>query len=243
MNDIKVNDESQHSSTLAPSGSINQSNFDVNLIGSEHDCSQHESSAVTTHVNQIASSNEVQDVYLKVEHLYTCGLPGSLLSWAETVVLIEAMLRNQPVLGIRLLCPRYDIPYIQSQYTNVIEPYIDANLNVCPRLHDDQWKAIIVADYQRSLLEAGPVIFKEGGYSYRSPFQVLPLDRLLENWFATSTTNLFTQVGKLQPIENLPQLQNFETTTVQTNTVNKSVSQQVMIGMSFEYITEHINFS
>lgn len=146
--------------------------------------------------------------YVGLHHLYSSGLPGSLLTWAETVVMMEAAFRGQPVLGIRLLCPRYDASYLRSQYRNVVEPYLKHNVRTCPRLSEDQWKAVIVADYQRSLLETGPIVFQESGYSYRNPHQVLPLDRLLEGTFANMTNghDKHAVVGSPRPVRNVPQL-------------------------------------
>ena len=79
-----------------------------------------DSKSLNFNYNQVEEPNNIdhslmlerqqpETVYLNVDHLYKPGLPGSMLTWTETVLLIEATLRGQPVLGIRLLCPRYDI--------------------------------------------------------------------------------------------------------------------------------------
>ena len=232
-----MHNESQPSLTIELPDEINHDRSGE--VESQGETCNQNSSAITLKVGHLAHQGKVQDTYLKVHHLYSPGLPGSLLTWAETVLLIEAMFRNQPVLGIRLLCPRYDIPYIQNQYSAVIEPYIESNINECPRLEDDQWEAIIVADYQRSLHETGPIVFQEGDYSYRNPFQVLPLDRLLENQFATksSTSNISTQVGPATSIKYLPQLQNIENLMSEVKPTTSFISQEVSTGKLMIFIS------
>jgi len=113
--------------------------------------------------------------------LYRQGFPGSILTRVETSVLLHCFKLNSPLLGLRLLSPRYPKNVVRADYDTYISGPARLNPLEMPSIPDKFWALIIQADYKRSLSEIGPVIFNEHGYSYRSPHQVLPLDRLMES--------------------------------------------------------------
>ena len=114
------------------------------------------------------------------DHLYAPGIKGTFITLLETSVLVEAWQRNFPALGIRLLCPRYDAEMLSEEWTQIIAPYANSYLSSIPKISNELWTSLLVSDYKRSLKETGPIIFTEGGFSYRIPKVTLPIDRLFE---------------------------------------------------------------
>jgi hypothetical protein len=113
--------------------------------------------------------------------LYRQGFPGSIITRVETAVLLHCFKLNSPLLGLRLLSPRYPRNVVRVDYDTYISVPARENPFEIPLIPDKVWAIIIQADYKRSLSETGPVVFSEHGFAYRSPHQVLPLDRLMES--------------------------------------------------------------
>jgi len=125
---------------------------------------------------------------LSARHLYLPGIADSFLSLCEASILVEAVHRKSPFLGMRLLCPRYDTSKIREEYESTICPHVNKfGYDAIPQLTEDQWSFILAADYKRSEHESGPVAFNENGYTYHMPTGKLPLDRLLEHFHKRQT--------------------------------------------------------
>ena len=121
---------------------------------------------------------------LQQTDLYMTGVSGSFLSLAETCVLLEAIRRNSPYLGQRLLTPRYLPSRVQAEYKNVLLPFVNnSGWQFIPMVSDDQWQLIISLDYRRSKTELDPIVCQENGFSYREAISRLPIDRYLEDFF------------------------------------------------------------
>lgn len=54
---------------------------------------------------------------------------------------------------------------IQNEFNKMIGPHLRQNLHLIPKLHKEDWKRVVEADYRRSLLEKGPISFQELGVS------------------------------------------------------------------------------
>jgi len=222
---IDITDSPQTSDHEATSGNMNfkRSNENSPLKSQNVTYKKARKTFETQQISTNSSSpaktaHEVGDVpnqnrTFSIQQLYAPGLPGSMFTWAETVVMMEASLRGQPVLGMRLLSPRYNMAYVRTHFATVIEPYLHLNIRSCPRLEEEHWKAIIVADYKRSLHETGPVILKESGYSYRNPHLVLPIDRVLENVMVANDVQKHPLLETLSQIRGVPSLKDYETNT------------------------------
>lgn len=117
-----------------------------------------------------------------VANLYVPGLPTTVLTCVETAVLNEAILRQSPLLGCRLLVPRYS-----WQLARTLERAVDACIRSNPhqllRLSEPLWTFILRADYERSLNETGGYLFVENNCGFHLPSAPLPLDRLAEDFF------------------------------------------------------------
>ena len=121
------------------------------------------------------------------EHdLYRSSLPGIILTMAETAVLLSAICRGYPMLGVRLLCPRYDVKTIFQQVPVL---YSKNLLQVC-KLSDSLWTYIARLDYQRQLREPleGVIRFRdlfhnEYSVDYQMPTGIFPVDRFIEECF------------------------------------------------------------
>lgn len=119
---------------------------------------------------------------LAFNDLYKQGDPNSVLSRAETVVFAEAVEQQQPKLGFRLLLPRYPNQVLQTEYHNTISSVLNSPFR-WPKLSPRHWQELMKVDYKRSEKEVGPIIEREGNWTYKKPVQVLPIDRLIEGFF------------------------------------------------------------
>ena len=132
---------------------------------------------------------------LVVSDLYKQGAPNSILTRAETSVLLDAIERRLPKLGIRLLVPRYPRHVVHNEFRSTIPLVLRAihdNTQLWPKLSDPIWKLLTEADYERSRGESGDIVDQEpdpndptntNTYQYTEPIRVLPIDRLLEKIF------------------------------------------------------------
>lgn len=134
---------------------------------------------------QYQRATGVPGSYLSQSDLYHPGLPGTILTRVETAFLVEAHARSLPLLGRRLLCPRYSLDVAAYQQKLVFR----GDCSTIPRVRRGLWNYIVQADYRRNLQETGDVIFREGTYVYRMPVSVLPLDRLTESFLAQYLAN------------------------------------------------------
>lgn len=112
--------------------------------------------------------------------LYKGGLPGSFLTLLETSLLIKATTRLVPMLGVRMLCPRYNPDMVVSELHVVAWK---SQLDHVPEIDDYTFEKLIALDYQRSRTEAGPIAFRDANFEYRMPSKRFPLDRLMESHF------------------------------------------------------------
>lgn len=120
--------------------------------------------------------------FISRRHLYVKGLPGTILTLAETAVLLEAISRGHPMLGVRLLCPRYDVSVV---YVEIKKLFRLTSLPV-PRIHPALWEHITSMDYERSESEPqnGTLCFQDSNYSYRMPTRPFPIDRTIEGIYS-----------------------------------------------------------
>jgi hypothetical protein len=117
-------------------------------------------------------------LYISRSDLYRAGLPGTVLTRIETAFLVEAHTRSLPLLGRRLLCPRYNSDVAGYQQGLVFR----GDCSRIPRVQTELWDRTIQVDYDRSLRETGEPLWQEGNFSYCVPDAVLPLDRLTESF-------------------------------------------------------------
>lgn len=129
---------------------------------------------------------------LVLNDLYKQGAPNSILTRAETSVLLEAIERRLPKLGIRLLVPRYPRHVVHNEFRSTLPSVIRAirdNTHLWPKISDPVWKRLAEADYERSRGESGDIVDQEpdpsnpnNSYQYTEQIQVLAIDRLLERF-------------------------------------------------------------
>ena len=129
---------------------------------------------------------------LVLNDLYKQGAPNSILFRAETSVLLEAIERRLPKLGIRLLVPRYPRHVVHNEFRSTLPSVIRAirdNTHLWPKISDPVWKRLAEADYERSRGESGDIVDQEpdpsnpnNSYQYTEQIQVLAIDRLLERF-------------------------------------------------------------
>jgi PDZ domain len=112
--------------------------------------------------------------------LYKCGLPGSFLTLVETSLLVKATTRRVPMLGVRMLCPRYNPDVVVSELHVVAWK---SQLDHVPEIDDYTFDKFIALDYQRSRTEEGPIVFRDGNFEYGMPSKRFPIDRLMESHF------------------------------------------------------------
>jgi len=163
QNPLMQNGHQGQSSRQSPS-SISNAHRDINTV--------------------LQHSNESQRVYFDPSHLYAPGVNHSFLSLTEVIVLVGAIERKQPKLGLRLLSPLYNSQVVVKEYYSKITPYLKENrIESIPKLSEHQWRCLMRADWERSLEETGEVVHKEGDYEYKEPTKTLPLDRFYERIF------------------------------------------------------------
>lgn len=114
---------------------------------------------------------------LSFDHLYR-PCPATVLSLVESSLLLECVRRQRPMLGIRMLCPRYNVKLLVQQL-NVLAEMRD--LMMIPKIPTEVYNALVTDDFRRSQRETGPVCFVDDGpFSYRMPVHRLAIDRLVE---------------------------------------------------------------
>jgi hypothetical protein len=117
--------------------------------------------------------------------LYKGGLPGSFLTLLETSLLVKATTRLVPMLGVRMLCPRYNPEMVVSELHVVAWK---SQLDHVPEMDDYTFEKLIGLDYQRSKSEEGPISFRDASFEYRMPTKRFPIDRLMESHFQETGT-------------------------------------------------------
>jgi hypothetical protein len=115
-------------------------------------------------------------------HLYLSGLPETVITLLETSTILEAIHRGHPMLGVRMMSPRYQVQVVYQQ----LEALRKADLTHIPRLANATWERLVEMDYSRVRSEPvdGPIRFvDEEKFVYRMPSTKFPLDRILETIF------------------------------------------------------------
>lgn len=118
---------------------------------------------------------ESRDLYVAV------GL-CTVFTRIEAAVYLEALRDNIPMLGLRLLCPRYNLQTVVQQVLNLASA--KEHLDKVPRLSVEMWKEVLRIDYKRHENESDqlPKTFTDKSGSYPFPTELLPLDRLVEQF-------------------------------------------------------------
>ena len=121
------------------------------------------------------------------DHLYhRCGIQGLVFTFAEMAVLLRACEEQMFQLGVRLLCPRYEISFIMDQLV-IIGTGINVDFSCVPTINQELWDAILSYDCERCQQEPrdGRHVFadtvrKSNGetkvFTYREPEHVFPID-------------------------------------------------------------------
>jgi hypothetical protein len=116
-------------------------------------------------------------------HLYRPAGGDSILTLMEASLFLECLQNRQPKLGIRLLCPRYELKVVLQQGA-IIASWTEQQVCTIPRLSRSVYDALVNLDYKRTTNltkpEVGPEIFREGPYAYKAPVDILPVDRATE---------------------------------------------------------------
>ena len=118
---------------------------------------------------------------LAVGDLYVCGPAECSMTMAELSVLLRAILEKQPMLGFRLLMPRYRIRIIEEHFNHLTR----LDLSQFRSIPETHWKALLRLDYQRaSTADAGkPQLLVDPTFKYvisESPFSI---DNFFEAYF------------------------------------------------------------
>ena len=133
----------------------------------------------TTLMEKAAREIGPNAVHISKRHLHREGPGETILSIAETSVLIAAILRGHPMLGVRMLTPRYHVVLILHQ----IRVLCMSDLRFVPVLGNRLWQILTVYDYIRTQLEpeGAPILFvdRDTRLKYGFPTEVFPIDALI----------------------------------------------------------------
>jgi len=144
---------------------------------------------------------------LSSDHLYFTAANGVILTLAETALFLECFRRQQPKLGIRLLCPRYNPGLIRNQF-KIMATWTPLVIQQMPKITDQMFRTFMSLDCKRATNrdnpETGEVVFKEANpnatssenayWYYRYPVDRLPVDRCLERLFAAEQEAMSQQM-------------------------------------------------
>ncbi|CAJ1966773.1 unnamed protein product [Cylindrotheca closterium] len=136
---------------------------------------------------------------LSTDHLYFPAKNGVILTLGETALLLECFKRQQPKLGIRLLCPRYNPALVRNQF-KIMATWTSQVIQIMPKLTDQMFASFMALDWRRAINkenpEIGEVVFREANpdatssddafWTYRYPVDRLPVDRCLERLLASA---------------------------------------------------------
>ena len=153
-------------------------------------------------ITTISSFGTAQPLTLK--HLDVQS-PFSCLTMAELSVLLTSIQVNQPILGMRLLLPRYRIKTLMSELETLgnTRPNF-SQINTLPDLF---WNMLLRFDYKRALEEASDaprlLVDRGSGYSYAFPVVRCPIDRLLSEFL---NLDMRTQTAAIKLAEDMAQL-------------------------------------
>jgi hypothetical protein len=121
--------------------------------------------------------------HITQQDLYCPGIKGTVLTLAEMAVFCECVRQKQPILGMRLLCPRYDLDVVMAQ-AEILKRTSGQILSTVPAIPERIHWMILRFDYKRAVSttypETGDAVFFEGMHQYRSPVDRLPIDRCIE---------------------------------------------------------------
>jgi hypothetical protein len=133
-----------------------------------------------------------QESLLTVNDLYMPIFPrlAAVLTIAETSLLLHSARRGMLMLGLRMLCPRYDVLVLLSELGLLLK----SNCFKVPTLPNEVWSQFLAQDYKRQVKESEyfharnerdhrPVQFYDLNFEYRMPFLRFPVDRFLESFF------------------------------------------------------------
>ena len=117
---------------------------------------------------------------LQPENLYLALGLNTVLTEVEAAVFLESVHQGIPMMGLRLLTPRYSLGVLVQQVFR-----LDAQracLHQVPRISDGLWQYILTLDYSRYEKESklAPLIFCDQSGKFPLPTERLPLDRLAE---------------------------------------------------------------
>lgn len=139
----------------------------------------------------------IEDTYSHRPHfaspcLYHPVRNGIIFTVAEASLFLECLKRQQPKLGVRLLCPRYSTSVITKQI-EILKTWSHDILMQIPKLTGDLYQYVMKLDFERAtnsiFPETGPIVFREPDpttdgrsrfFEYRLPVGPLPVDRSLE---------------------------------------------------------------
>jgi hypothetical protein len=156
-----------------------------------------------SHLYLHLTSNLSTRAKITSKDLYRPGISGMVFTFVETAVFCECVRQLQPLLGMRLLCPRYDVTTIFKQ-TAILKKALPNLILTIPVVPDTIYWRLLRLDFQRasstSRPETGDPIFFEGAHQYRMPVDRLPLDRYVESLFQDETKQTRQQQVPLQPV-------------------------------------------
>lgn len=121
---------------------------------------------------------------LTVRDLHRCG-PGEFsMTLAELGVLLHAVISQQPMLGFRLLMPRYRLRIIEEHMTRLT--YLDKpDISMLRIVPDIFFRTLVRQDYLRASAEIAdrPKLLCDPQFEYAVPTTPLPIDNLFEKYF------------------------------------------------------------
>jgi hypothetical protein len=79
---------------------------------------------------------------VSLDHLYLPASNETILTVLEVAVFLECLLKKQPKLGLRLLCPRYDLRLLYKQ-AMAISKWSHRQVNAIPRISKDMYWTLL----------------------------------------------------------------------------------------------------
>ncbi|KAL3945283.1 MAG: hypothetical protein SGBAC_000631 [Bacillariaceae sp.] len=152
---------------------------------------------------------------LRIDQIYFPAENGVVLTLGETALFLECFRRQQPKLGVRLLCPRYNTTLIWNQL-KIMETWTPQVIKQLPKLTDAMYEAFMKLDYKRATNqenpETGEVVFREANpnatsskhafWSYLYPVDILPIDRCLERFLVSQQQAMSQQMHYRQQLHH-----------------------------------------
>jgi hypothetical protein len=154
---------------------------------------------------------------LREHDLHMPGILGTVLTRAETSLLLEAIKKGYPMLGLRFLCPRYSMRTLLPQLRVLCQPDVIS----IPRLPISLWDLMIRADYQRQLREPrnGEKRFRDTA-SYQMPTERFPVDSFCEQILCSAPSRDADYAGEARTLPETVDLYQFDTSMPQEEDSN-----------------------